>query len=61
MLMLLSFHAGVAPLVPLMATSQAHIDDTAFEDAIREYQREGEDAVEDEYSGSENGELIDNE
>ncbi|KAG2106232.1 uncharacterized protein F5147DRAFT_701544, partial [Suillus discolor] len=55
------FHAGVASLIPLSATSQAHIDDAAFEDAIREYQREGKDAaVEDEveeyeYPSSEGG------
>jgi hypothetical protein len=61
MLALLSFHAGVASLIPLSATSQAHIDDAAFEDAIREYQREGKDAaVEDEveeyeYPSSEGG------
>ncbi|KAG1744869.1 hypothetical protein EDD22DRAFT_851359 [Suillus occidentalis] len=55
MLMLLSFHAGVASLIPLLATSQAHIDNT-----IREYQCEGKDvAVKDEveeyeyYSSSE--------
>ncbi|KAG2086450.1 uncharacterized protein F5147DRAFT_728944 [Suillus discolor] len=51
----------VASLIPLSATSQAHIDDVAFEDAIREYQREGKDAaVEDEveeyeYPSSEGG------
>ncbi|KAG2749317.1 hypothetical protein P692DRAFT_20778595 [Suillus brevipes Sb2] len=55
------FHAGVASLIPLSATSQAHIDDAAFEDAIQEYQREGKDAaVEDEveeyeYPSSEGG------
>lgn len=52
------FHAGVASLIPLSATSQAHIDDAAFEDAIREYQREGKDAAvedEDEYPSSEGG------
>ncbi|KAG2097755.1 uncharacterized protein F5147DRAFT_714810 [Suillus discolor] len=55
------FHTGVASLIPLSATSQAHIDDAAFEDAIREYQREGKDAaVEDEveeyeYPSSEGG------
>ncbi|KAG1801495.1 uncharacterized protein HD556DRAFT_1438520 [Suillus plorans] len=55
------FHAGVASLIPLSATSQAHIDDTAFEDTIREYQCEGKDAaVEDEveeyeYPSSEGG------
>jgi hypothetical protein len=67
MLALLSFHAGVASLIPLSATSQAHIDDAAFEDAIREYQREGKDvAVENEveeyeYPSSEGEELIDDE
>lgn len=67
MLALLSFHAGVASLIPLLATSQAHIDDAAFEDAIREYQHEGGDAaVEDEveeyeYPSSKGRELIDDE
>lgn len=60
------FHAGVASLNPLSATSQGHIDDAAFEDAIQEYQREGKHAVEDEveeyeYPSSEGGELIDDE
>jgi hypothetical protein len=61
MLALLSFHAGVTSLIPLLATSQAHIDNTAFEDTIREYQHEGKDvAVEDEveeyeYPSSEGG------
>ncbi|KAG2355975.1 hypothetical protein BDR07DRAFT_1424615 [Suillus spraguei] len=59
------FHAGVASLVPLSATSQTHIDDKAFEDAIREYQHEGEDAVEDEVedvdAGNESGKLTDDE
>ncbi|KAG1742956.1 hypothetical protein EDD22DRAFT_958867 [Suillus occidentalis] len=57
------FHAGVASLIPLSATSQAHIDNT-----IREYQCEGKDvAAEDEvkeyeyYPSSEGGELIDDE
>jgi hypothetical protein len=67
MLMLLSFHAGVASLIPLSATSQAHIDDVAFEDAIREYQHEGKDVANEneveeyEYPSSEGEELIDDE
>jgi hypothetical protein len=67
MLTLLSFHAGVASLIPLSATSQAHIDDAAFEDTIREYQREGKDVAvknkveEYEYPSSKGEELIDDE
>jgi hypothetical protein len=67
MLTLLSFHAGVASLIPSLATSQAHIDNAAFEDAIQEYQCEEKDAAvenevkEYEYPSSEGEELIDDE
>jgi hypothetical protein len=41
-----SFHAGVQPLAMISAAPH-RINDDAFEDAIREYQLEEQDNVED--------------